>query len=368
MKPKILDSATPQTFVDALRRGDFALASCFEGWARKKYKELAGTGLPEDTNNLIAILLTQTNFAEEDVIPLMAAFDSSKNFYQANIMVLFNGAQAYLNFDVSADVLRNKFLEISKSENPNQALHDYIELISPKSVRDISLVDSEALGEFKKRNQKTIEQVQARAEYLLGMFNVADNYRLFITSSTDSSPTAVECHNKVQEMIDILKNASLYSVNDLMKELDERVDYINKHGPKSKEKDQLIKVLEYEEIKTKITDYLTILHNNPVKESEKNPKLVTAYNNRLQAGQNMLLSLYQGKPRQELMQDLERHIKTIEKNKPGLAELGFIGWIKNLFGMNIALSSEQDKFKETIQKLKESREAENKIDNGPIFS
>lgn len=35
MTTEKLDKATPQTFVDALRQGDFTLAACFEDWARK---------------------------------------------------------------------------------------------------------------------------------------------------------------------------------------------------------------------------------------------------------------------------------------------------------------------------------------------
>ncbi|KTD82966.1 hypothetical protein [Legionella waltersii] len=376
---EILDSATPQTFVDALRRGDFVLASCFEGWAKQKYKKIAGKGVPEDTNVLIAILLAETDLSEKDAVPLMVAYDSSKDFVQASLLVLFNGARAYLNLERGDAQLRTaQDLELSASETPNTAMHEYFDNLptKPFPVQLEKGVDTKTTNQFKNKNQKTIDQVQAQATYLKRMFDAADNYRLSIEESKTSpeaqlSAEELECHTKLVETIDMLKNASLYSSTDLIKELDQRVNDIKANGPESKDKDKLITVFQvlkdYEGIKTKIQEYLTILHDNPVHEPEKNPKLATAHHIRRLAGQNMLLSLYQGEPKEKVMKNIERHLKTIERNKPGLAELGFIGWIKNLLGMNKGLSSEQDKFKETMQKLKESNKAENRIDKGSIL-
>ncbi|WP_131779505.1 hypothetical protein [Legionella bozemanae] len=370
MTTEKLDKATPQTFVDALRQGDFTLAACFEDWARKKYPKIAGTGLPEDISPLIGILLAQTDFSKEDAVPLMAAYESSESIFQAKMLAIYGGVETYLSLKDKSDVVNNKFTDILATERPNEELHNYIDQNS--HIPAIVTVEDNALPaaviKFKAKNQETIKQIQDRAAYLYKMYSVADDYRLSLEKMEVHSKESRESHSKVKEMMDILSTASLYSGNELMKELDERVTYLKEHGPESEAKKALISLFtvpkEYEEIKTKIVDYLTILHNNPVKEPEKNPKLAIAYNNRLRAGQNMLLSLYQGKSRQEVMQDLEQHTKTIEKNKPGLVELGFLGWIKNKLGMNKELSIESEKFKEAKQKLQESRKAD-KEESGP---
>lgn len=88
-----------------------------------------------------------------------------------------------------------------------------------------------------------------------------------------------------------------------------------------------------QQVQQKIEFYLHFLDENPVDEPEKNPRLLKAYEARKNAAENMLLIIKTAGLREPeaTLFHLKTHTKTIEANRPGLRELGFIGWLKNFF-------------------------------------
>ncbi|WP_133129174.1 hypothetical protein [Legionella steigerwaltii] len=79
-----------------------------------------------------------------------------------------------------------------------------------------------------------------------------------------------------------------------------------------------------------IESYLDILNNNPVAEPDKNPKLLIAYNARKEAAENIRLIIKTSGSRspQETLERLEKNVKVIENNRPGIVELGPVDWLK----------------------------------------
>ncbi|QMT59744.1 hypothetical protein HBNCFIEN_01111 [Legionella sp. PC997] len=83
-------------------------------------------------------------------------------------------------------------------------------------------------------------------------------------------------------------------------------------------------------VQDQIKTYLDILDKNPVENPDENPKLLKSYNARKDAAENMLIIINTSSLRsgQETLAHLKKNIKAIEDNRPGLLELGIVGWVK----------------------------------------
>lgn len=83
-------------------------------------------------------------------------------------------------------------------------------------------------------------------------------------------------------------------------------------------------------LQQKIESYLDFLDK---KRPDKDPRWLKTYEARKGAAENMLIIVKTASLREpaKTLEYLQNHIKTIENNRPGLFELGFIDWVKSFF-------------------------------------
>ncbi|KTD67219.1 MULTISPECIES: hypothetical protein [Legionella] len=124
-----------------------------------------------------------------------------------------------------------------------------------------------------------------------------------------------------------------------------------------------------QEVQQQIESYLDFLDKKPVENPDKNPRLLDAYHARKNAAENMLIFIKTASLRtpQETIINLQHQAKTIESNRPGIRELGFLGWLKDFFifwkksemtkitddtlkNVNSVLASKKTEFKEQPEK------------------
>ncbi|STY29652.1 Uncharacterised protein [Legionella wadsworthii] len=131
------DAPNAQIFVDALRKGDYFVASKFSNWVVKKYEtpELNPKGVILGVDNLhplIAYELAYTDISPEDMPAVLVMFDHSQAEDQYNAILISSGISNLIN-EIAAikkidsdqnpiDVLKEKHEQFLKSENPVEEL------------------------------------------------------------------------------------------------------------------------------------------------------------------------------------------------------------------------------------------------------
>ncbi|KTD40626.1 hypothetical protein Lpar_1943 [Legionella parisiensis] len=265
-----------QTFVDALRIGNYAITSKFSRWVTKKYSDV--TLNPEqlcigaeDIFPLVAYELAQTDIRAADMAAIMYMYDHTIEDNQYTASLIFSGIQTSLNRqsalqrahpeDSPSQILarmraeHNAFL---KKNNPLRSLINEGILYDP----EMDLVD---LREHYKENQITA----------------------FAKRNRDSITTHLILLN--------IKRACPEDVNTLLT--------IKKH----------------------IIQYINYTEANPPE------KPLQTYTNRLKAAEEMLVMLQKGGTiKNDIIPAIKTQASIIANNKPGLRELGFLGWLHSL--------------------------------------
>lgn len=259
-----------QIFVDALRKGDYARASEFASWICKKYSDPLlnpGRELPA-ADTLIpcaAYELAQTDVRAEDLTAIVHFMDHAKDGdAQYSATTMWSGLQSMHN---RLWALTKKYPE----EHPQQILQmmraEHEEFLNkPNPFK--SLIEG---CDF-------VEVVDLSAHF------TPDKINAFANQNRDSLTANL-----------IVLNTDEATLQD-------------------------IEVLV--DIKNRIFEYIHYLENH------RSDKTSVTFNNRLNAANEMLTVLQKGGTiKGDVIPAIKEQMAVIEKNKPGLAELGFLGYL-----------------------------------------
>lgn len=265
-----------QIFVDALRTGNYAITSKFARWVTKKYSDVKLNPEhnfigAEDIFPLVAYELAQTDIRAADMAAIMYMYDHTTEDNQYTASLMFSGVQTSLNRQSALQRAHPK-------DSPSQILtrmrmehKDFLKKENPvrSLIKEGISYDPE------------IDSVDLKDHYKENQITA------FAKKNRDSITTNLIILN--------IKGASPEDVNTLLA------------------------------IKKYIIQYINYTEANPPE------KPLQTYINRLKAAEEMLEMLQKGETiKEDIIPGIKAQASIIANNKPGLRELGFLGWLHSL--------------------------------------
>ncbi|WP_131779236.1 hypothetical protein [Legionella bozemanae] len=265
-----------QIFVDALRIGNYAITSKFARWVTKKYSDV--TLNPErnfigaeDIFPLVAYELAQTDICAADTAAIMYMYDHTTEDNQYTASLMFSGVQTSLN-------RQSALQRAHKEDSPSQIL------MRMRTEHNAFLKKENPVRSLIKEGlsyDPEIDSVDLREYYKQNQITA------FAKRNRDSITTNLIVLN--------IKRACPEEVNTLLA--------IKKH----------------------IIQYMNYTEANPPEKPQQ------TYVNRLKAAEGMLEILQKGGTiKDDIIPGIKTQASIIANNKPGLRELGFLGWLHSL--------------------------------------
>ncbi|CAM3013025.1 hypothetical protein LEAN103870_13040 [Legionella anisa] len=265
-----------QIFVDALRMGNYAITSKFSRWVINKYSDVTLNPAQrpigaDDILPLIAYELGQTDIRAEDMASLMYLYDHTKEDDQYTASLMFSGIQISLNRQSALQKAHPK-------DNPSQIL------------------------------------MRLRAEHAAFL------------KMDDPVGSLIQCGVPYDHATDSVNLKEHYEVNKIKAFAKRNRDSITAHlillNIKRASPDDINTLLA---IKNHIIKYINYSETHPPENSQQ------TYTNRLKAAEEMLEILQKGETiKDDIFPGIRAQAHIIAINKPGLRELGFLGWLHNL--------------------------------------
>ncbi|KGP62667.1 hypothetical protein EP47_10600 [Legionella norrlandica] len=305
-----------QVFVDALRQGNYTIASKLARWVSEKYsnEKLNPRNKDLGADNLfplIAYELAHTDIGAPDMAALMHMYDHTAGDTQYATSLMFSGVQNMFNR-----------LSALQKEYPNE---DSLQILARMRIEH---------RDFLSTNDpiKSLEGgLQFKEE---DRVNLTGHYKQNkITAFAEKNRDAITANLIVLNT----KEASLEDINTLLA------------------------------VKVQIIKYINCLETNPPEKPKR------TYINRLEAANQMLDILQKGGTIQDdIIPAIKAQANIIANNKPGFKELGFLGWIQSFFDKyKPQISKETSETLEAIDSIVDSKKGELPVEeliSHPLFS
>ncbi|QLZ69711.1 hypothetical protein FOLKNPGA_02509 [Legionella sp. PC1000] len=270
------NAESAQIFVDALRTGNYAITSKFARWVISKYNDVTLNPArrpigADDILPLVAYELAQTDIRAEDMAAIMYLYDHTKEDNQYTASLMFSGVQTSLN---RQSALQRAY----PKDNPSQIL------MRIRTEHATFLTMDDPVGSLVKEGlsyDHEIDSVNLKEHY------EENKITAFAKKNRDSITTHLIALN--------IKRASPDDINTLLA------------------------------IKNHIIKYINFSETHPPEKPQQ------TYTNRLNAAEEMLKILQKGETiKDDIFPGIRAQANIIAMNKPGLRELGFLGWLHNL--------------------------------------
>lgn len=446
------EAKNAQVFVDALRKGNFALVAEFLQWINEKYNdkqlnpehldlgmdyllpiivyELAHTDIRAEDMNAVYYLLTAlpsgnagfvATFLESGVPVLMSKQSELKSEYPQDSPSQLLGRivseyQAFLKEKNPVECMKDgakiknitfqytfddkealDFAEQNRSSlaanlilwntdgaDPEDiesllAIKDHtIELIKqlktlpPNRQNLICLNETETLFHFLQQNQtiqekrnavssKMLDIIKASSEDINTLFSLKDHVGKFIDIlKTDPSGNLDQSNiARLEEVRGLLK---VFQKDGTIKENRKKiVEDLIKLNTQNATPENITTLLE---VKDHIFGYIEYLENNPPEQPSQ------TFTNRLNAANQMLNVFLKGGTIEEMIPEIKDQARVIAKNKPGLKELGFLGWLQqnliDVFRKQTNMSNKTSKTVEDITTVVEFKKSRQTVKQEPV--